>query len=250
MDPVVAQSGLRLISVLVIFLCGVAARQDAITGRVSDPSGRPLADVRVISLHGEEVRTDDLGQFKLSRPAELIRFSKEDHQPITIVTEARRASIVLEPATDPFWKPPVCPQSDPSRFGDAMLFATPLGARLHNDADVDYRTVSIRYAGATLLFGTGIYWTYGLPSPRTLREMITVEERDVPTPWGLADEYRGRRSDGTRWREVIMFGESIEYDRANTKAAAYFDQVIDSLCFKGAVAPRANGLQLDGVRRD
>ena len=237
MDPVVAHSGLRLISVLVIFLCGVGARQDTIAGRVSDPSGRPLGDVRVVSWSAEEVRTDDLGQFKLSRPMELIRFSKEGHQPLTIVTEARMASVVLKPATGASWKPPVCPQSGPSRFGDGMLFATPRGARPHKEADVDYSTVSIRYAGATLVFGTGIYWTYGLPPPTTLRDMITVEERDVPTPWGLAAEYRGRRTDGTRWREVIMFGESIEYDRANAKAAAYFDQVIDSLCFKAVASP-------------
>jgi len=116
-----------------------------------------------------------------------------------------------------------------------MLFAPPRGARLHKEADVDYSTVSIRYAGATLVFGTGIYWTYGLP----LQEMITVEERDVQTPRGLlAAEYRGRRADGTRWREVILFGESIKYDRANAKAAAYFDQIIDSLCFR-AVEVRA-----------
>lgn len=232
------QAGLRLLFVLVISLCGVAAPQDTITGRVSDLSGRPLDDVRVVSWFGEEVRTDDLGQFKLSRPAELIRFSKDGHQPVTIVIEARMASVILKPATGASWKPPVCSQG-PSRFGDGMLFATPRGARLHKEADVDYSTVSIRYAGATLVFGTGIYWTYGLPFPTTLREMITVEERDVQTPRGLlAAEYRGRRADGTRWREVLIFGESIECDRANAKAAAYFDQIIDSLCFR-AVEVRA-----------
>jgi hypothetical protein len=181
---------------------------------------------------GETVRTDDSGQFKLSRPASLIRFSKEGHLPLTTATEAITATVVLRPVTGASWNPPACPQPGSVRFGEAMRFASPPRSRLEEQSDVDYRTVSIRYAGAALVFGTGLHWTYGLPSPKTLADMITVEERDVQTPWdSSAAEYRGRRADGTHWREVLIFGESIGYDRANAKAAAYFDQVIDSLCF-------------------
>jgi hypothetical protein len=228
----VAEAGARLTCVVVGFLYCAAVGQTPLGGRVTDPSGKPLADVRVTSWFSEEVRTDDLGQFKLPRPSELIRFSKEGQQPLTIATESITDPLVLHPATLGAWKPPACPRSGVARFGGLMLFATPQDTRLDKQADVDYRTVSIQYVGAWLVFGTGIHWTYGLPHRKTLTEMIKVDERDVQTPWGsLAAEYRGRRADGSRWREIIMFGESIEYDRASAKAAAYFDQIIDSMCF-------------------
>jgi hypothetical protein len=61
---------------------------------------------------------------------------------------------------------------------------------------------------------------------------VTVEERDIQTPrQDSAVEYRGTRRDGTRWRTIVIFGESIEYDSADAVAAGYFDAVIDSLCF-------------------
>lgn len=229
---------MRLASILVMSLCCAAVVQPPLTGRVTDHSGQPLVDVRVMSWPWEEVRTDNLGQFKMSRPARMIRFSKDGHQPLTIATGVITATVVLRPATVVSWKPPVCPPSVSERFGEAMLFATPRGARLEEGADVDFRTVSIRYGGATLLFGTGPHWTYGLPNPDTLGAMITVRERDVQTPWGFpAAEYHGRRADGTQWRQLLILGESIGYDRANAKAAAYFDAVIDSLCFEVAAPP-------------
>jgi hypothetical protein len=66
--------------------------------------------------------------------------------------------------------------------------------------------------------------------------LADVEERDIQTPWGVpAAEYRGREENGTYWREVLIPGESIGYDKATSAAAAHFDAIIDSLCFK--VAP-------------
>jgi hypothetical protein len=34
------------------------------------------------------------------------------------------------------------------------------------------------------------------------------------------------------WRQLLTIGESIGYDRANARGAAYFDDLIDSLCFR------------------
>jgi hypothetical protein len=100
-------------------------------------------------------------------------------------------------------------------------------------SDEDYFTISIKRAGVTLIFGSGPLWTTGLPDANRLSEMVAVQERDVLTPWGdPAAEYRGRRAEGSMWREILMFGESIGYDRASAKAAAQFDAVIDSLCFR------------------
>jgi hypothetical protein len=121
-----------------------------------------------------------------------------------------------------------------------MRFAYPKGTRLLTGSDIDYRTVSVRFAGATLTCGTGPHWTSGLPTPSVLNE-ADLEEPDVWTPWGVpAAEYRGRLRDGTRWREILIVGESIRYDAADATAAAYFDAIIDSICFEvSGVIPRS-----------
>ena len=118
-----------------------------------------------------------------------------------------------------------------------MRFASLRGVRVREVSDDHYRMVSVQYGGATLVFGTGPNWNYGLPSLATLKAMVEVQERDVETPWGFpAAEYRGRRHDGTQWREILIFGESIEYDEARATVAAHFDAVMDSLCFEAATA--------------
>jgi hypothetical protein len=72
--------------------------------------------------------------------------------------------------------------------------------------------------------------------------MVSVEERDIDTPWGdPAAEYRGLRQDGTHWRDIGIFSETITYDEADALAAQYFDTIMDSLCFKRQAYPRRLG---------
>ena len=43
--------------------------------------------------------------------------------------------------------------------------------------------------------------------------------------------HHGVRADGSRWRTLVMVGESITYDYADTIATAQFDEIVASLCF-------------------
>jgi len=113
-----------------------------------------------------------------------------------------------------------------------MRLALPKGAKVRRGQDIDYHTAAVRYGGAWLSTGVGPHWSAGLPQESEMLGLAALVERDVVTPWGdVAAEYRGVRTSGVRWRFLGMFGATIEYETADTSAAAYFDRIIDSLCW-------------------
>ena len=202
------------------------------SGHVVDPAGTRLAAVRVQSLPFEDGRTDASGTFRLTRARDLVRFSKPGFRPRTMTLTAASGQIVLVPAGQPPWTPPACTPTAGTRFGGIMQFTTPSGGRLRNSSDVDYQTTSLPHGRSWLEFGTGPHWTNGLPVASVFNAMTQVVERDVITPWGTEGaEYRVTRPDGTHWRTIRFFLESIQYDEARSADAAYFDRIMDSLCF-------------------
>ena len=127
-----------------------------------------------------------------------------------------------------------------------MQFTAPSGVQLRPGADDDYRTVSLRRGRSWLTFGTGPFWTWGLPATQTFKEMAHVAERDVILSSEVeAAEYRGTLPNGNRWRTITKFFESIEYYNAPPADAAYFDRIIDTLCYE----PPKSATIDDGARR-
>ena len=219
-----------------------AARNAEQTGHVVDASGTRLAGVRVQSLGDKDQRTDASGSFRLtspkgvvgfSQPDSLVRFSKPGFSPRTLPRAAVVGEIVLSPARQPSWTPPTCSGPAANRFGELMQFTAPTGVQLRRGADIDYRTVSVRRGRSWLTFGTGQFWTMGLPITGRLSEMLQVAERDVILSSEFEGaEYRGTLRNGNKWRTITKFFESIEYYNATAADAAYFDRIIDTLCFE------------------
>lgn len=213
---------------------GPPSRQ--IAGHVTDTSGVPLAGVRVIDGIHTEVATGSDGRYAIADSYGQIRFLKPGYHPVTKVMErSGMLDVVLEPASEAPWSPPVCAAKPRGarRIGQSMQFTVPKHLRVRRGQDIDYRTEGIALRGAWMEFGAGPHWSYGFPPAQTLAEMVHVEEREVKAPGdGVAlASYLGVRADGSRWRTLVMFGESITYDRADTIAAAQFDEIIASLCF-------------------
>ena len=91
---------------------------------------------------------------------------------------------------------------------------------------------TVQYRGSALSLAAGPQWSYGLPVESKLRAVVAPAERDVITPWDdVAAEYRGTRADGTHWRFIGQFGETVEYEAKSAAAAEYFDRIVDSLCW-------------------
>lgn len=213
---------------------GPARRQ--LAGQVTDHSGAALADVRVIDGMLKEVATGSDGRYALADYSGQVRFLKSGYRPVTKGMERSGIlDVVLEPASEAPWSPPVCAAKarGTRRIGQWMQFTVPTHLRVRRGQDIDYRTESIAVGGAWMAFGAGPLWSYGFPPSRTLAEMVRVEEREVKTPRDGVEiaDYRGVRPDGSRWRTLVMFGESITYERADLIAAVQFDAIIASLCF-------------------
>lgn len=235
-----------LILVPVMVVCQVAlsfaqnARQ--VAGKVTDSTGAPVAGVRVVDSTLEEVATGSDGRYAMVSTFELVRFLKSGYRPVTKVLQSPERSessamldVVLEATSETPWAPPVCARkSRGKRLGDWMRFTVPKGIRVHGGQDIDYQTGSVTVRGAWMQHAFGIMWSYGFPVSRTLAEMVSVEERQVTVPEGWVFDlidYRGVRADGSRWRTLATYGETITYDHADAQAAAAFDQILASLCF-------------------
>jgi hypothetical protein len=212
-----------------------------IAGRVTDPAGAPLAGVRIIDGIQAEVATGSDGRYAVHDSFGQLRFLKSGYRPVTKVMERSGAlDVVLEPTTEAPWSPPLCAAKPRGkRIGGRMQFTVPEPLRVQRGRDIDYSTASIVVRGASMQFGAGPLWSYGFAPSQTLAEMVSVEEREVTVPGdGFAvTDYRGVRADGSRWRTLVTFGESITYDRADTVAAKLFDEVLASLCFAKPAVP-------------
>src|SRR4030095_14194279 len=130
------------------------------------------------------------------------------------------------------WSPPFCSSTKNMLVGELMAFTLPKGAKVRRGQDIDYSMAFVEYQGSVLRHGWGPTWSMGFPGPEFFREISKVDERDlqfhpeVPIP-----EYKGMRSNGKYFRWIGMLGETIEYQDASKDAAAFFDAIIDTLCW-------------------
>ena len=167
----------------------------------------------------------------------------------------REPEVVLQKDDQALWRPPACTSLDRSATmqGDRMAFLLPTGTRVRSGRDSDYQTRVVCTGRDCMQLGWGAMWRFGLP-PSLPSGLRSLAERDVSCglplslPSGLKSlaqqdvsyrpeirlngvEYRGIRSDGTFWRWVGVFGETIKYDHASRNSAKFFDRIIDSLCW-------------------
>jgi hypothetical protein len=61
--------------------------------------------------------------------------------------------------------------------------------------------------------------------------MSEREMYDVPHDVVLGEEYRGVRTDGMYFRWAGVLNETAGYDSATKASAAFFDKIIDALCW-------------------
>jgi hypothetical protein len=221
---------------VLLWLGSAAAFADEIRGIVTSATGAPLEGALVSSLPWDHTKTDAEGRFLLQRPRTLARFSAPGYRPVTKTVADLPTTIALEALGEPAWTPPLCGrpvQKNDLDIDTAMRFALPKGAKVRRGHDIDYVCASVHHRGGLLSWGAGPHWSAGLPVESEFRSVVAPAERDVKTPWDdvTAAEYRGTRADGTRWRFIGLFGQTIEYEAKTAAAAEYFDRILDSLCW-------------------
>jgi hypothetical protein len=221
------------------FICGVClmvltaqgAFSQGVKGRVTSTSGEPLAGVTVWNYPSDKASTDADGVF-LIKPG-LLRFQVSGYRPLfRLVQEGSNISVVMEQSADALWTPPVCKLAPDWFRGEQMAFRRPKHAHIKRGFDVDYGNVLVRYKKNALLLGYGGTWSWGHPPEQFFMDIAELHERDIlyKPDWPTA-EYRGRRSDGSYFRFIGMFMETIDYDHATKEQADYFDAIMDTLCW-------------------
>jgi hypothetical protein len=208
-------------------------------GVVTDAGGRPLAGVAVSGFGLPSVRTAADGSFDLPDASLMVRFHLPGYQPVTRYPETVSFPLVMRPATSlPRVVPRCAPDVPPAMVGwsASLKLRTPKGVKhRRGQDDEDYGVQLWSHRGAHLRQGAGVHWSYGGPLPQMLAKAAEFEELDVqiegePDLW-LTD-IRGRRADGTRFRFVGTFGETLEYEDASPQATETFDRMLDAMCYR------------------
>src|SRR5262249_49133869 len=114
-----------------------------------------------------------------------------------------------------------------------MTFVLPKGTNIRRGNDVDYSTAHVQFKKNWMRYGSGPTWSFGLPPILSsyLENVAELSERDVIFNSDVVGvEYRGKRTDGTYFRFIGKFVETIEYDDVTREAAAFFDGILDTMC--------------------
>jgi hypothetical protein len=141
--------------------------------------------------------------------------------------------IVMQPGEIEKWAPPLCNISvqKVKRYGWDMKVTPPSNAKIENDNGSDYFRTNIRFKSKDgqewLELGVGSYWTDGVPDKAFLIDE-NFHEREMT--WASGSDYSGTNNNGTKWRFVRYFQQTIVYRYASKAAAEYFDKIIDSMC--------------------
>ena len=240
MSRILDRTGARWVLAICLSLALPGPAYAQVQGQVVGPDGQPLSGVSVWSGSGR-AESDDQGNFTLKQ-GKVIGFSKPGYRPVTKLSADLIANpVVRMQSPSDTWKAPACagrraPRSTMS--GAHMRFVLPAAARLRRATDVDYQTNVVCNGADCLEHGWGSSWSSGsrvsdvwVDFFANVRQMSERDMFDVPNDFVSGQEYRGVRTDGTRFRWVGVWNETIGYDHASVASAALFDTIIDSLCW-------------------
>ena len=207
-------------------------------GRVTTSSDKPLEGVSVQQYATlTAVKTNSSGEFDLLTPSEFVRFFLPGFRPTTKTYETllRDSHITLQPDPQGTWSPQTCTvssQADKVMVGDRMQFLLPSGAEFRYVNGDDYFKKIVCDGTYCMNLGWGALWGFGLPQG-FLKEISITGERDVFLAGSPLQplEYRGTKKDGTKTRWLGGVGESVSYENVPKDVAAYFDKIIDTLCW-------------------
>ena len=206
------------------------------TGTVTDAAGKPLAGVRVFGGLGDDTTTDTGGRYTLPKPLDLVRFSLAGYRPVTKVFSALNAPVILQAAMERTRTLPKCSEivkKDKRQADLSLRMSLPRDMKIKTGADVDYRMLAVGYHVDWMVIGSGVNWSVGLPAPKLWKQLVTSEERDITVddPQVTITDYTGMLNDGSHFRFIGTLGQSISYTEATVDSAAYFDSLLDTLCW-------------------
>lgn len=132
---------------------------------------------------------------------------------------------------------PACDSSSKSGklVGNRFKLKLPKGATLKKGRDIDYSDYAIGFGPKKKrVWLSGIYGPVAT-SGKVEADWLSASAEVSQRTWKFADlegtDAKGKLKNGNYWRYFGMYGESISYYDVPSDAAAYFDSIIDNLCF-------------------
>lgn len=230
-----------------------------LSGRIVDPSGRPVPAAAVLSQffnptggYGTvKTQTNQDGRFSLAADGRVVFVRKAGFIPLAhmLVRDERKILLVLEPLSAPgIMHVQRCRdvyRVDSARlsshkfkpkgvtlYGDAHLYPVPDNAAVEHQSDIDYgaEIVSYRKGRKNHML---IYWGYSYlgeyPDIHLFDNVDKFTERALSTEENT-EEIKGTLKNGRRFRWIgASFGPTFYYD-VTSEAAEYFDRIMDQGC--------------------
>jgi hypothetical protein len=181
--------------------------------------------------------TNEEGRIEIQQYSPMIiRFTLAGYQPRTInAATIKDGQVVLVRNESALRYLPTC-DPHPTLFRwRAVGVLLPKGAKVKDIECSDACTARIRSGKSSLGFGFGLNWSSGFSPWLLFPERIhqVTSERELRRVGGAISlfEQRGILTNGRQFRFIGMPAVTISYHDASEKEAAYFDQILDSLCW-------------------
>jgi len=131
-----------------------------------------------------------------------------------------------------------CSSSSKSQkfVGDRLRLPLPASAIVKKGRDVDYSNYYIGFGKKK-----NRVWLSGISGPNATSGQVPKDwlssSSDVSQrTWKFGEfegvDAKGKLANGNYWRYFGQFGESLKYYDVSAEAAAYFDGIIDNLCYQ------------------
>lgn len=187
---------------------------------VVDREGRPMEGVVVTG--SAATRAD--GRVAGEATGLRVAFRKTGFRAV-VVAPALGLVVTMQPADRPPF--PRCRERHETTF---QLPAAGEGAGFR-DVDYNGRAYTVRTSGGKqyLQHGHGPMWSSGVPPGRYLEMSASYEESTYEGGANITAA-RGVLADGTHWRFLGTFGETISYQTKDGEAARRFDLMLDGVC--------------------
>jgi hypothetical protein len=133
---------------------------------------------------------------------------------------------------------PECNLSKSQKFvGDRLRLPLPKGAIIKTGRDIDYEDYYIGFGvKKNRVWLSGIYGptaTGGKVSNQWLTGSNDITQRIWKfSGGGEGIDVKGKLANGNYWRYLGQYGEAIKYYDVPAEAAAYFDKIIENLCYQ------------------
>lgn len=133
---------------------------------------------------------------------------------------------------------PACDANAKDRLGGQLKLKVDKDALVKKGQDVDYSSYAVGFGQKKERA-----WLQGIYGPNATsgqvpREWLRASSQVTRRTWKFGDfkgvDAKGKLADGNYWRYVGTLGESVYYYEASPDAAAYFDRILDGLCFMAA----------------